>query len=54
MIGFFAAGSYLGTLISKDSLFNVSIVLIILSISLIVLHFGTVLENQKVNLVNNT
>ncbi len=54
MVGFFAAGSYLGTLIRNDGLFDVSIVLIILSISSIVLHFGTVLENQRVNLVNNT
>lgn len=53
MIGFFAAGSYLGTLIRNDSLLDVSIVLIIISISSIVLHFATVLENQKVNVVNN-
>lgn len=53
MIGFFAAGSYLGTLIRNDSLFDVSIVLIVLSISSIALHFGTVQENKRGNLVNN-
>jgi predicted MFS family arabinose efflux permease len=54
MIGFFATGSYLGTVIRNDSLLDVSIVLILSSIGSVVLHFTTVLENHRVNLVDNT
>ncbi|VEE02717.1 multidrug effflux MFS transporter [Legionella longbeachae] len=53
MIGFFAAGSYLGTLIKNDSLLDVSIILIILSISSISVHFSTMPEKSKITLVDN-
>ncbi|MFA5961018.1 MAG: hypothetical protein WC785_10950, partial [Tatlockia sp.] len=52
MIVFFATGSYLGTLIRNDGLLDVSIVLILSSIGSVVLHFTTVLENHRVNLVD--
>ncbi|MGQ3890786.1 multidrug effflux MFS transporter [Legionella sp. CNM-4043-24] len=54
MIVFFAAGSYLGSLIRNDSLLDVSIVLITISISSIFLSFTTVPENHKVNIAGNT
>lgn len=54
MIAFFAAGSCLGTLIRNDNLLDISIVLIILSISSIAVHFSIMLENRKVALMGNT
>lgn len=54
MICFFSAGSYLGTLISNDSLLDISIILILLSISSFVLHFTIVVGNSRMNTAKQT
>ena len=54
MIGFFAVGSCLGALINNDHLLDISIVLIILSISSVAVHFSATAKNRKITLIEDT
>jgi Bcr/CflA subfamily drug resistance transporter len=54
MISFFSAGSYLGTLIRNDSLFDVSIILVLVTLSSFLLYFVMASGNQSMDLTKES